>query len=74
MKAFEIQHLFNPQVKPDVFTEETAPKWLKEGGRAGSTMDNRWFWNGHVMKLGIGESIETDFRKITRIDAVALQM
>jgi hypothetical protein len=49
------------------FTEETAPWWLKEGGRAGSTMCNRWFWNDYIMKLEVGGTIDTDFRRIERI-------
>jgi len=31
-------------------------------------MDNRWFWTEHVLKLEVGESVCTDFRKITRIE------
>lgn len=31
-------------------------------------MDNRWFWNDHVLTLSIGESVDTDFRKITRTE------
>ena len=50
------------------FTEETAPKWLREGGYPGSTMDNRWFWNNHVLTLEIGQSVRTDFNTITRIE------
>jgi hypothetical protein len=49
------------------FTEKEAPEWLRFGGTEGSTMDNRWFWKGHVMTLSVGQSVETDFQKITRI-------
>lgn len=66
MKTFQMQHAVFSQSAPVVFTEETAPAWLKEGGHAGSTMDNRWFWN-RVLRLEVGESIDTDFQKITRI-------
>lgn len=56
-----------PLEEGETFTEETAPRWLKEGGRAGSTMDNRWFWNDHILTLKVGQHTHTDFRKITRI-------
>lgn len=61
-----MQHIFfdSPPVE---FSEDTAPKYLKYGGIKGSTMDNRWFWNDHVMTLAIGESIDTDFQRITRV-------
>jgi hypothetical protein len=49
------------------FNGYTAPLWLCEGGIAGSTMDNRWFWNDHVMNLEVGETVETDFNIIKRI-------
>jgi hypothetical protein len=51
----------------ETFNEESAPKWLCEGGLAGSTMDRRWFWRGHVMKLEVGESVDTDFTTIKRV-------
>ena len=53
---------------PKQFTDKTAPNWLKYGGPKGSTMDNRWFWNDHVLKLKLGESISTDFTVIKRIE------
>lgn len=49
------------------FSEDNAPKWLCEGGVKGSTMDNRWFWTGHVLTLKVGEHIDTDFNRITRL-------
>ncbi|CAM0035192.1 hypothetical protein VPHD164_0026 [Vibrio phage D164] len=49
------------------FDEESAPEWLCKGGRKGSTMDNRWFWNGHVLTLPVGGSVKTDFQLIKRI-------
>lgn len=64
---FSMTHLFF-DTEPEVFTEDTAPKWLCEGGRKGSTMCNRWFWEGHVLTLEVGGSVKTDFRKITRIE------
>ena len=51
------------------FTEETAPDWLTSRNQVkGSTMDDSWFWHGHVLTLEVGQSVETDFSKITRIE------
>ena len=51
------------------FTEETAPDWLTSKNTVkGSTMDDRWFWTDHVLKLEVGQSIDTDFSRITRIE------
>ena len=66
MKTFQMTHLIFKGT-PVPFDEDTAPMWLKEGGIAGSTMDNRWFWNDHVLTLEVGETIDTDFWSITRI-------
>ena len=66
-KEFEMTHLFWKGLETDVFTEDTAPKWLRFGGIKGSTMCNRWFWGGHIMKLEVGESIKTDYNEIRRI-------
>lgn len=64
---FERIHLSFDTSPPKSFTEETAPKWLCEGGKEGSTMCNRWFWRDHVLTLKVGESVDTDFHRITRI-------
>ena len=54
--------------KPTEFTELNAPDWLTSKNTVpGSTMDNRWFWNDHILTLKVGQSKETDFRIITRI-------
>ena len=51
------------------FTEDDAPDWLTSKNTIkGSTMDHRWFWNDYVLTLEVGSSIETDFRKITRLE------
>jgi len=63
---FRMQHLFFPSDVKE-FDETNAPKWLSKGGPAGSTMDNRWFWEGFALKLEVGKSIKTDFHEITRI-------
>lgn len=70
-----LQMLFRMQMqepfgsdKAQTFTETTAPDWLTSCKTIkGSTMDDRWFWNNHVLKLEVGNSIQTDFRTITRI-------
>lgn len=67
MKEFTMQSRFGPK-SPTSFNEETAPKWLCEGGVKGSTMDNRWFWTDHVLTLRIGSHFLTDFQEITRIN------
>jgi len=54
-------------LEPEIFTEDTAPDWLTSKNTIkGSTMDGRWFWTDHVLKLEVGASIETDFQVITR--------
>lgn len=65
---FSMQHTVFKGLKPEIFDEHTAPKWLCEGGVRGSTMDNRWFWNDYVLKLEVGKSVDTDFQTITRIE------
>jgi len=69
VKKFSMRPIEYPDVKPDVFTEETAPKWLtSENTVKGSTMDTRWFWNDHILTLKVGESKDTDFQRITRVE------
>lgn len=51
------------------FTEDTAPNWLTcDKTIKGSTMDDRWFWNDHVLTLKVGQSIKTDFWNIERTE------
>jgi hypothetical protein len=65
---FEITHLVFDN-KPERFTEKTAPNWLTScNTRKGSSIDGRAFWYDYVLKLDIGKSIETDYRKITRVN------
>lgn len=65
-KTFEMTHLFFTG-STTKFTEKTAPKYLCEGGRKGSTMDNRWFWNSHILKLEVGGHVDTCFQRVKRI-------
>lgn len=65
-KQFKMTHDF---FREDVllFSEHSAPDWLTgEGSVRGSTMDNRWFWERHVLALEVGQSVSTDFRTIER--------
>lgn len=66
MKQFEATHdVFKTVLS---FTEETAPDWLTSCNTVpGSTMDNRWFWNDHVLTLGVGGTVGTDFHIIRRV-------
>ena len=71
MKKFKLTHRIfvgNVTPKTEYFSESDPPKWLSEGGCKGSTMDNRWFWNDHVLTLNLNETVDTDFRTITRIE------
>ena len=68
MKTFSMQHVYSKESKPKLFDESNAPEWLtSENTTKGSTMDDRWFWNNHVLTLNINESIKTDFQTITRL-------
>lgn len=68
MKTFKMQHLFVPSAAWKVFDEDTAPDWLTSVNTVpGSTMDGRWFWNEHILRLEVGESKDTDFQRITRL-------
>lgn len=64
---FSMAHQIFKEAPPEIFTELTAPDWLTSANTVvGSTMDNRWFWNNHVLTLPVGSSVDTDFRTITR--------
>lgn len=66
-KRFQARHLIFRTV--DYFTDHDAPDWLTSTKTVpGSTMDDRWFWNDHVLTLGIRESVQTDFHEITRLE------
>lgn len=65
VKKFKARHLIFAKVIE--FTEQNAPSWLTSANtKAGSTLDNRWFWIDHVLTLGVGKAISTDFWRITR--------
>lgn len=45
----------------DIFTSDNPPRWLKH-------REYKWWYESHVLKLQIGESIDSDFQKITRLE------
>jgi hypothetical protein len=60
MKKFRMtHHIFETYVL--YFTEDSPPQWL-------TCREHNWFYEGHVLKLEIGKSIDTDFRKIERVE------
>lgn len=66
---FEMVHIFFNHLEPETFSELNVSDWLTGCKTVpGSTMDCRWFWKDHVMKIDVGNSIETDFRRITRVE------
>ena len=65
VRGFRADHLLG---EVTYFSSEDAPDWLTSKNTIkGSTYDNRWFWQDHVLTLGIDESVKTDFHTITRI-------
>lgn len=66
MKTFSMTQL-TAKSRVEHITEETAPDWLTSKNTIkGSTMDNRWFWNDHVLTLEVGQTVKTDFWEIER--------
>jgi hypothetical protein len=66
---FKMTHNHFENNEPEYFDEDTAPDWLTSTDSVkGSTMDSRWFWNEHVLTLEVGQTIETDFRTIKRLN------
>lgn len=62
---FKATSIFN---QVSIFSKENAPDWLTcKGQISNSTMDNSWFFRDRVLKLEVGESVETDFHIIERI-------
>ena len=52
-----------------IFSENNAPDWLTSQSTIDrSTMDYRWFWKDHILKLKVGESKKTGFQTIRRIE------
>ena len=60
MKKFELTHRFFKS-EPEIFTDESPPRWFLNTAY-------KWWYTDHILKLKVGESIKSDFRKITRIE------
>lgn len=56
---FEMRHLFFKESSVTVFDETNPPAWLTH-------RENLWWFNDHVLKLEVGQSIDSDFQQITR--------
>jgi len=56
--TFEMTHSIFGSMK--TFTEDNPPEWLV--GK-----EYKWFWDDYVLKLSVGDGIETDFQEIRRI-------
>lgn len=68
MKKFTMKNLITSHIEVKEFTEETAPDWLTSRNSVPrSTMDMSWFWKNHVLKLKVGQHVDTDANRITRI-------
>lgn len=66
MKTFSMMQL-TAKSRVEHITEETAPDWLtSKNAIKGSTMDNRCFWEDHVLTLKVGQTVDTDFWRIKR--------
>ena len=53
-------HLIFEKSSPVYFSEANPPRWLT-GDAYG------WWWKGHVLKLEVGDHIDSDFQRITCI-------
>jgi hypothetical protein len=58
---FEMTHLFFTKSEPYFFTDTNPPIWLM-------SHTFRWWLEDYVFKLEIGKFIDSDFRRITRIN------
>ncbi len=57
---FEMTHNFFPDLM-ERFDETNPPSWLV-------SREFDWWYKDYVLVLKVGESIKSDFRKITRIE------
>jgi hypothetical protein len=59
VKVFSFQHLFfNSE---ETYTETEMPSWMTH-------RETQWFLDKHVLTLKVGEFVNTDFRRITRVN------
>lgn len=59
VKVFSFRHLFFNSEETCIETE--MPSWLTH-------RENKWFLDRHVLTLKVGEFVDTDFRRITRVN------
>lgn len=58
MRMFQFRHLFfNTE---NIHAENDLPSWLIH-------KSNKWFLENHVLTLEIGQFVDTDFQRITRV-------
>lgn len=61
VKTFKLCHTVHRRKPPIEFSDTDPPDWLLGIGF-------RWFWEEYVSTLQVGDHVETDFHKITRIE------
>lgn len=61
-KKFKVTHLcFEPAPESEYFTTENPPNYL--------VSDVFWWWyQGYMLKLGVGEYIDSDFQRYERVE------
>lgn len=59
-KSFSMTHRFLSNAPEETFTEDNPPSWLLHKWF-------KWWYEGYVLALPVGQSIMSDFREITRI-------
>jgi hypothetical protein len=57
---FKQQHTFFPEAKYQDFEHDKPPPWM-------ISKDYKWWYDAHVLTLKVGETVESDFRRITRV-------
>lgn len=58
---FKTEHLFFKNVPPEIFTDDALPFiWAHPS--------NKWWFDDYVFKLKVGEHIDSDFQRVTRIE------
>lgn len=57
--TYEFQHIFFQHLKP-ICNVNNLPEWI-------TRKSQKWFLEDYVLKLAVGEKIESDFHIITRL-------
>lgn len=61
MKKFKMTHRFLIEAPPTEFDASSPPTWLV-------SKTYNWWYEGYVLKLDVGESIDSDFQTIKRAE------